>query len=179
MRAARKSPEMLALDHIPPRGPARGASPRSRGASGVPRGVVLRSPELRTTPLAPQKSPMQPTPVIAVWLTPAHPDWSRAAGLPPLARTGALRGRRVSSRRSSIGGPGVRQPEVRLVLQTPVTSVCDPHEPPNRCDLLTKILPVVAVTGPTDVFFFTRVVLAVSGPRHGGAKSESFTLPGG
>ena len=94
-----RDPEMLALDHIPPLGPARGASQRSRGAGGVPRGVLLRSGERRSTPLAPQKRPMQPAPGTAAWLTcPAHPDWSRAAGLPPLARTGALRGRTVSCR---------------------------------------------------------------------------------
>ena len=115
-----RDPEMLALDHIPPLGPARGASQRSRGAGGVPRGVLLSSGELRSTPLAPQKRPMQPAPGTAAWLTcPDQPDWSRAAGLPPLARTRALRGRTVSWRRSSIGGQGVRQPEVRLVLEGP------------------------------------------------------------
>ena len=46
-----RDPEMLALDHIPPLGPARGPFQRSRGAGGVPRGVVLSSPLLRTTPL--------------------------------------------------------------------------------------------------------------------------------
>ena len=94
-----RDPEMLALDHIPPLGPARGASQRFRGAGVVPRGVVLNPPLIRTTPLAPQQRPIQPAPGTAAWLTcPAHPDWSRAAGLPALARTGALRGRTVSCR---------------------------------------------------------------------------------
>lgn len=94
-----RDPEMLALDHIPPLGPARGASQRSRGAGGVPRGVVLNPPLIRTTPWAPRSAHVQPAPGLAVSITcSAHPDWSRAAGLPPLARTGALRGRTVSCR---------------------------------------------------------------------------------
>ena len=124
-----RDPEMLALDHIPPLGPARAVCPCVRSWC---------SPERRSTPLAPQNRPMQPAPGTAAWLTcPAQPDWSRAAGLPPLARTRALRGRTVSWRRSSIGGQGVRQPEVRLVLggPPPMSRIEIPHEPPKRCGL--------------------------------------------
>ena len=103
-----RDPEMLALYHIPPLGPARGPFQRYRGAAGVPRGVLPSSGELGNTPLAPQQRPMQPAPGTAAWLTcPAQPDWSRAAGLPPRARTRALRGRTFSWRRASIGGRGV------------------------------------------------------------------------
>jgi hypothetical protein len=45
-----RDPEMLALDHIPPLGPARGPFQRSRGAGGVPRGVDLIPPPIRSTP---------------------------------------------------------------------------------------------------------------------------------
>ena len=94
-----RDPEMPALDHIPPLGPARGASAGCIGRCWGARGVLPRPPERGNTPLAPQQRTMQPAPGTAVWLTcPAHPDWSRAAGLPPLARTGALRGRTVSCR---------------------------------------------------------------------------------
>ena len=41
-----RDPEMLALYHIPPLGPARGPFQRSRGAAGVPRGVLPSSGEL-------------------------------------------------------------------------------------------------------------------------------------
>ena len=47
--------EMLALDHIPPLGPARGPFQRSRGAGGVPRGVDLIPPPIRSTPLDTQE----------------------------------------------------------------------------------------------------------------------------
>ena len=50
-----RDPEMLALYHIPPLGPARGPFQRSRGAGVVPRGVVLNPPLIRTTPLGTQE----------------------------------------------------------------------------------------------------------------------------
>ena len=50
-----RDPEMLALYHIPPLGPARGPFQRSRGAGVVPRGVHLNPPLIRCTPMGTQE----------------------------------------------------------------------------------------------------------------------------
>jgi hypothetical protein len=103
-----RDPEMLALDHIPPLGPARGPFPRFRCAGGVPRGVDLNPPLIRSTPLAPHQRPMQPAPGLTVWLTcPAEPAEERSGRRSPRAAAAALRGRTFSWRRASIGGQGV------------------------------------------------------------------------
>ena len=79
-----RDPEMLALDHISPLGPARGPFQRSRSAH------VQRAPGL------------------AVWLTcPAEPAEERFGRRSPRAAEAALRGRTFSWRRASIGGRGV------------------------------------------------------------------------
>ena len=115
-----RDPEMLALDHIPPLGPARGASAGCIGRWWGARGVFLRWGALRNTPLGTHQRCFPPAPGTAAWLTcPAHPDWSRAAGLPPLARTRALRGRTVSWRRASMVVNAFDSSEVRLVLEGP------------------------------------------------------------
>ena len=134
-----RDPEMLALDHISPLGLARGPFQRSRGAAGVPRGVLPSSGELGNTPLAPQKRPMQPAADTAAWLTcPAQPDWSRAAGLPPLARE---RERFVDGRFHG-GAPASAVKEFDSLRYAwywadhpPSSRIEIPHEPPKRCGL--------------------------------------------
>ena len=103
-----RDPEMLALYHIPPVGPARGPFQRSRGAGEVPRGVVLRSSSAGPPPWAPRSAHVQPAPGLAVWLTcPAEPAQERSGRRSPRASAAALRGRTFSWRRASIGGRGV------------------------------------------------------------------------
>ena len=134
-----RDPEMLALYHIPPLGPARGPFQRSRGAGGVPRGVDLIPPPIRSTP------PGTPERTCAARARPRC-----LAHLSGRTRTRAFRAAQPSCRRSSASWTDVfmaaRQHWRSRSLTAlrfawywkdhPLSSRLEtPHEPPKRCGL--------------------------------------------
>ena len=114
-----RDPEMLALYHIPPLGPARGPFQRSRGAGGVPRGVHLNpSPDQMHPPGHPGAHMCSPR-TASQFRSPAQSSpTGRAQQACHHARE---RERFVDGRfhaESGAHGVGsVCQPEVRLVLK--------------------------------------------------------------
>ena len=114
-----RDPEMLALDHISPLGPARGPFQRSRGAGGVPKGGASEPPPDQMHPPGhPGAHMCSPRPA-SQFRSPAQSSpTGRAQQACHLARE---RERFVDGRfhaESGAHGVGsVCQPEVRLVLK--------------------------------------------------------------